>query len=131
MSGEKFFFVNVFWEKFLKLICNKRNDDKCTGNVEYPFMEWKLLLIFWYPRVFNWPLYIPIKGHLATDFFIWKVYVKFGRRVFQISYDYLVSLFVYLSVLYIILSLPTLFQDSFIDFMLNSFGVSVCKLFIY
>ena len=64
------------------LISYKRNDQKCTGNAACLFVEWQLFSVLQEPLT---DIYIYLLlGHLANEFFIWNVYVKHGKSVFQI-----------------------------------------------
>ena len=62
---------------------------------------------------------------MANQFFIWEVYVKPECIVFQISYDWLVCLFIHFDASVSLYVYPCYFMAVILSFILNPFGVSV------
>ena len=71
-----------------------------------------------------------LSGHLVNELFIWQIYDKQKRNVFQISRDCLVFLSVYLGVNVSHQICPSYFKAEPFSLMLNQFW-DFCSICLY
>ena len=113
-----------FFTKFLKeLICYNRSDNA----MHWWHIHW-MKIIFCYPRVFNWPLYI-----CCWD--TWQMNFSFGSFILSIvlvCFKIVVTLWVvYLGVYGSPQICPSIYKSVSFNLMFNPFGFSASRHFIH